>query len=148
MVQSRLGKGMRVAIVEDDPLLRESLALFFRARGWVVETYGSAEDSARALEGARFDMVICNFPLPGEDGLSVLRRVREECGNVVTVLMTAHAVEGLEEETMRTGVDGFLPKPFSTKELEGTLKRMFERRTERTAASSSGSEKRTGSGYL
>jgi len=137
-----------MAIVENDPLLRESLALFFRARGWVVETYQSAEDSAGALDGARFDAVICNFLLPGEDGLSVLRRVREECGTVVTVLMTSHAVQGLEEDRMRTGVDGILPKPFSTEELEGTLKRMLERGMERTAASSSGTEKRTGSGYL
>ena len=117
MIQSGMTRGMRVAIVEGDPLLRESLAYFFRAEGCVVELYGSAEDAARIVDAATLDVVISDFHLPGEDGLFVLRRIREERGNAVTVLITATFDADLSARTESAQVDRILLKPYSTAEL-------------------------------
>jgi two-component system, OmpR family, response regulator len=114
---------MQVAIVEDDALLRESLALFLRVKGCRVETFGSGEE-AKAGNLVGFDVVISDLMLPGDDGLSLLRRVHAASNTVITVLVTAHGNRDFPEETRRAGIDGYIPKPFSTDELEGMLLRL------------------------
>jgi DNA-binding response OmpR family regulator len=116
--------GIRVAIVEDDAPLRESLSLFLRVKGCRVETFGSAEDVGDAGKLGGFGIVISDFRLPGEDGLSLLRRVREASKTVITILVTAHGNKDFPEKTERAGIDGYIPKPFSTEELESTLLRL------------------------
>jgi DNA-binding response OmpR family regulator len=120
--------GEKIAIVEDDTLLRESLALFLRARAGRVETYGSAEEAGEAMKPGRFDIVIIDYRLPGENGLSFLRRVREASKNAGTVLITGHAGMDIRKEALSAGIDNFLTKPFSTKEFETTLRRIIEGR--------------------
>lgn len=120
--------GIRVAIVEDDALLRESLALFLRMKGCRVETFGSAEEADDPARLGEFGVVISDFLLSGEDGLSFLRRVRKANKDVTTVIITAHGNRDFLGEVGRSGIDAYLPKPISTEELEGTLKRLTEKR--------------------
>jgi len=126
MKLSRKLTGARIAIIEDDTLLRESLALFLRARGCQVNAFGSAEDAGRTGNLDGYDAVISDYLLPGENGISVLRRARESSENLVTILITAYAKADLAEEMRRAGIDAFLPKPFSTEELESALQRMID----------------------
>lgn len=116
--------GIRVAIVEDDPLLRESLAVFLRLKGCRVETFGSAEDAGDAGKLGGFGVVISDLMLPGEDGRSLLRRVHAASRAVKTVLVSAHGNMGFPEETRRAGIDGYIEKPISTEELERMLLRL------------------------
>jgi two-component system phosphate regulon response regulator OmpR len=113
--------GITVAIVEDDAPLRESLSLFLRVKGCRVVAFGSSEDAGDAGALSGFGIVISDFLLPGEDGLSLLRRVREASETVITVLVTAHGNRDFPEETRRAGIDAYIAKPFSTEELEGVL---------------------------
>jgi len=112
---------MQIAIVEDDPSLRESLALFLRVKGCRVEEFGSSEDAGDSRKLGEFGIVISAFQLPGEDGLSLLRRVREASKTVILVLVTALGNRDFPEETRRAGIDAYIAKPFSTEELEGAL---------------------------
>ena len=116
--------GIHVAIVEDDAPLRESLALFLRVKGCRVETFGSSEDAGDARTLGGFGIVISGFLLPGEDGFSLLRRVREASETVITILVTAHGNRDFPEETRRAGITAYIAKPFSTEELEGVLLRL------------------------
>ena len=117
---------LRIAIIEDDAPLRESLSTFLRVKGCRVETFACAEDAGDAAKPGRFDIVIGDYLLPGEDGLSFLRRVREGSGGAGTLLITAHARENVRSGARATGIDTFLLKPFSTKELEAALLRIVE----------------------
>ncbi len=120
--------GTRVAIVEDDMMLRESLAAFFRAKGCHVETFCSAKD-AEAIKGRKdIDAVISDYLLPGDDGFSVLRRVREASRNVITILITGYPGSDIAVQAESAGVDRILLKPFSTEELEESLRTLFEKR--------------------
>lgn len=116
--------GIHVAIVEDDAPLRESLALFLRVKGCRVEAFGSSEDAGGARKLGGFDIVISAFLLPGEDGLSLLRRVRKASRTVITVLVTAPGSRDFPGETRRAGIDAYIAKPFPTEELEGVLLRL------------------------
>jgi DNA-binding response OmpR family regulator len=116
--------GIQIAIVEDDALLLESLALFLHVKGCVVETFRSAEAAGDAGKLGGFGIVISDIRLPGEDGLSLLRRVRQASKTVITVLVTAYGNKDFREKTEYAGIDGYIAKPFSTEELEGTLLRL------------------------
>lgn len=118
--------GIGIAIIEDDVLLRKSLEIFLRVRGCRVETFGSAEEAGDAAKPGRFDIVVSDYLLPGENGLSFLRRVREDSGGAGTMLITAHAREDVRGGARAAGIDSFLPKPFSTDELEAALRRIVE----------------------
>lgn len=123
-----MSTGKRVAVVEDDQLLCDSLALFLRVKGCEVETFGSAKEARDAGSFRRFDVVISDFLLPGENGIALLRRVREESETAITILITAYRGKELPEEASRSGVVAVLYKPFSKVELEDTLQRLIERK--------------------
>lgn len=117
--------GTKIAIVEDDRLLCRSMALFLQARGARVETYASAEEAGDAVLRGGFDLVISGYLLPGENGLSFLRRVREASPSTATVLIASHAGPDLPKEASAAGIGSVLAKPFSTKELDAALYRFF-----------------------
>ncbi|MBI5576276.1 MAG: response regulator [Deltaproteobacteria bacterium] len=114
--------------MEDDEALREAIALYLREKGCFVENFACVEDASSAGGLELYDAVISDYLLPGEDGLSFLRRVRETSKNVFTILITAFAAWDLSEDAMLAGVDIFIPKPFSALELDSALQRMAERR--------------------
>lgn len=125
-MQGRLA-GASIAIVEDDALLRESLALFLRVNGCLVDTFGSSEEAMESLRDKWPGIVISDNLLPGESGFSFLRRVRQASRDSGTVLITGHARTELRTEAQAAGIDCFLQKPFSTKELESALLRIIDR---------------------
>lgn len=123
--------GARAAIIEDDVPLREALVLFLRVKGWAVDTFGSGEESAGVANWEDFTVVICDFSLPREDGLSVLRRVREASDKVVTVLIAGDSGGDLSARAESAGVDRVLFKPISTMELVGSLGPLTQNRSGR-----------------
>jgi DNA-binding response OmpR family regulator len=124
-------KGARVALIEDDGPLREALVLFLRVKGWSVDTFGSGEASAGVVHWGEYTVVICDLSLPREDGLSVLRRVREVSENVVTVLIATYPGDDISAKAESAGVDRVLFKPLSTMELVESLGILTENRSAR-----------------
>ena len=108
--------GRRVLVVDDDATLLEIVATYLSAAGAVVDT---AADSVIALELAAArepDLVVLDRMIPGVDGLTVARRLRDT-STVPIIMLTAlgepeHRIEGLE-----AGADDYLSKPFSPREL-------------------------------
>ncbi len=125
MVLYRLLSKIRMAFVEDDPILRDALSFFFETKGCHAEFFESAEDASEAAEGGRVDAVISDRVLPGEDGLSFLRRVRKNCPGAFTVLMTAYPSPGLYGEILQCGIDSLLLKPFTVEGLEQLLTKLL-----------------------
>lgn len=118
--------GARIAIIEDDSLLLDSLALYLRTKECKVETFGCAEDAGDAAQPGRYEIVISDYVLPGEDGISFLRRVRERATNAGTVLITGHTGLSIPLEAKAAGIDSFLPKPLSAGDLETVLRHILE----------------------
>ncbi len=131
MDMNQVPAGARAAIIEDDVPLREALVLFLRVKGWAVDTFGSGEESAGVANWEDFTVVICDFSLPREDGLSVLRRVREASDKVVTVLIAGDSGGDLSARAESAGVDRVLFKPISTMELVESLGALTQNRSGR-----------------
>ena len=123
--------GARVALIENDVPLREALVLFLRVKGWSVDTFGSGDESAGVVNWGEYTVVICDFALPAENGLSVLRRVREASDKVVTVLIASYPGGGISVQAESAGVDRVLFKPLSTMELVESLGALTENRSGR-----------------
>ena len=109
---------MRVLVVDDEDLLRTTLARVLKQRGMVVDT---AENGAVALEllareGAPFDVVLVDVRMPGMTGIEFLDRVKAAGYRVEVLLMTAFAEIATAVAAVKAGAHGFLTKPFVSNE--------------------------------
>jgi len=118
---------VRVLLVEDDRPLQTLLRRGLSEDGYVVDALPDGRDCDEYLCGAPYDALVLDLNLPGEDGLSVLRRLRARGHQVPVLILTARdgaadVVEGLD-----AGADDYLRKPFSFDELEARLRSLSRR---------------------
>ena len=110
--------GMRILIVEDDLLLAEAINDFFTLKGWQT---GEAHDGNEALEMAEsgsWQMILLDVMMPGRDGFSVCRRIRQ-FSDVPVFFITARVLEEDELNGYAVGADDYVTKPFSLPVLYG-----------------------------
>lgn len=103
-------------IVDDDERIRGLLQKFLIRNGFWVTAARDAAHARRLLEGLEFDLIVLDVMMPGEDGISLTRSLRQEISTPILLLTakgeTSDRIEGLE-----AGADDYLPKPFEPKEL-------------------------------
>jgi DNA-binding response OmpR family regulator len=117
-----------VALVEDDHLLREELAYFLRARGFVVHPVGSGHGLDELLTTEAIDTYIIDLNLPGEGGLSICNRLRRAMPEAGIIIMTARvAVRDRLAGYQQGGADFYLPKPVVPDELVMVLMSLSRR---------------------
>lgn len=118
----------RILVVEDDASVREALAEFLHRHGLAVATAANGIEADRRLGAARFDLVVLDLMMPGEDGLSICRRL---AGSGPPVLMmsalgdTSDRIVGLE-----IGAADYLAKPFEPRELLARIRAVLRRTRE------------------
>ena len=103
-------------IVDDDERIRSLLQKFLMRHGFLVTTARDAAHARRILAGLDFDLIVLDVMMPGEDGLSLTRGLRETMQTPILLLTakgeTENRIDGLE-----AGADDYLAKPFEPKEL-------------------------------
>lgn len=131
-----------VAIVEDEPVLREELAFQLGHLGFAVEAFESASQLYRYLAASRAPLVVLDIGLDGEDGLSVCKYLRAHDRRMGIVFVTARALRDQRLEGLQAGADAYLVKPIDIDELALVLRRLAEKSSwpavERRAASDQG----------
>ncbi len=115
-----------VMVVDDDHDLCENLWDMLREQGYRVCLASNEAEAAARLEGRHVQVVLIDMKLPGGDGRSVLKRVRELTPEARTVLITGYRDEmtQLVEEALRGGADGVCYKPFDVPQLLTLLQRL------------------------
>ena len=114
-------EGLRILVVEDEAVIRATVAEALEARGARVVEASSGEDAwARLLEGG-FDAVVTDHLMPGCTGLELVGRLRARDAHLPVVLASGRGLEGLEAELAADPYLRFLPKPFSLARLLRTL---------------------------
>jgi len=138
--------GKSILFVEDDRDIRMLLADFLAREGFAVEV---AEDGAavdRVLARTRPDLVILDLMLPGEDGLSICRRLRAR-GAVPIIMLTAKNDDVDRIVGLELGADDYLGKPFNPRELLARIRAIL-RRLERTAPAATPRRRRSFAGFV
>lgn len=115
-----------ILIIEDDSLVRKTLASQLGKRGFEVVAAGNGEDGIRAYEESGPDLVLLDVRLPDVDGLEVLRRIRERNRRAIILIMTAFDDMKTTVEAIKLGAFEYLVKPLDATELDLTIDKAFQ----------------------
>lgn len=119
----------KVLLLDDDLRLRALLERYLAEQGMTVRAVADAKALDAALARARYDVLVLDWMLPGEDGLSVCRRLQSSHPELPIVMLTARADEIDRIVGLEMGADDYLPKPFNPRELVARIKAVLRRRT-------------------
>jgi two-component system phosphate regulon response regulator OmpR len=120
------GESARVLVVDDDPGMRTLLQAYLGDSGLVVETAQDGAAMWQVLEQGMPDAIVLDLMMPGEDGLSLARRLRSQ-SNVPILMLSARGEEIDRVVGLEMGADDYLAKPFSPRELLARLRALLRR---------------------
>ncbi|MCA1379617.1 response regulator [Bradyrhizobium sp. BRP23] len=124
-----------ILVVEDDRETRTLIAKYLRNNACNVTAVADGREMSRAMADHRVDLIILDVMLPGEDGLSLCRKVRAE-NQTPIIMLTARGEDVDRIVGLEMGADDYLPKPFNPRELLARINAVLRRQAAAQAASS------------
>ncbi len=121
----RVRKQISVLIVDDDPLVRETLEEMLEDHGLEAQTAPGGEEALTAAGSSDFDAVLCDIQMPGKDGVVLLPELRELRPTTPVILMTGYASIDSAVAAMRAGAFDYITKPFKNDAVMASLERAF-----------------------
>ncbi|QIG48441.1 response regulator [Nordella sp. HKS 07] len=115
-----------IAVVDDHRDIRDLVGKYLTRHGYRVTTADSAQALRRLLERSAFDLVVLDIMMPGEDGLSLCRHLRDTT-NIPVILLTAMTEETDRIIGLELGADDYISKPFNPRELLARIKAVLRR---------------------
>jgi len=116
-----------ILAVDDDDRLRDLLKRYLTREGHDVTTAKDAASARKLMATMTFDLVILDVMMPGEDGLSLLKSVREKKSDTPVILLTARSLPAERIEGLKIGADDYLSKPFEPEELALRISSILKR---------------------
>jgi two-component system, OmpR family, phosphate regulon response regulator OmpR len=119
----------RLLVVDDDPKLRELLRRYLTEQQFEVTLAADAPSMNKLMVKQVFDLIVLDLMMPGEDGLSIVRRLRGAGDTTPVVMLTAKGDDVDRIVGLEMGADDYLPKPFNPRELVARIGAVLRRRT-------------------
>lgn len=118
-----------ILIVEDEPDIRELLNFTISRSGYSIIEAETAEDAINLLDGGRPELIIIDWMLPGMDGIDLAKKLRSEelTNDLPIIMLTARGEEADKLRSFEVGIDDYVTKPFSPKELMARIKALLRR---------------------
>jgi two-component system, NtrC family, response regulator AtoC len=113
-----------ILVVDDEKNIREVIRMVLQKKFAVVRTAASAEDALEMVRDYWYDVILTDVRMQGLDGLTFLKRVKEENSNAAVVIMTAHGNMDMVIQAMRLGAADFISKPFENQQLLQIMERL------------------------
>jgi DNA-binding response OmpR family regulator len=126
--------GVRILIVEDEDLIGDSLVLGLREEGFSVERAKDGAQAWAALQTQTWDLVVLDWRLPVQDGLTVLKRFRERDRRTPVLFLTARDAVDDRVDGLDAGADDYLCKPYAFAELLARVRALLRRGEERASS--------------
>jgi two-component system, OmpR family, response regulator len=108
---------MRILLVEDDDKIRSFIIKGLKEQGFTVDACEDGDTGFSLATGNRYNVILLDIMLPGRDGLSILRNLRERKNSVPVIVLTARSALNERLEGLNLGADDYLCKPFFIEEL-------------------------------
>lgn len=118
----------RILIVDDDLRLRDLLLRYLSEQGFEAKAAADAPAMDKLLARERFDLIVLDLMLPGEDGLAICRRLRAAGNAPAIVMLTAKGDDVDRIVGLEMGADDYLPKPFNPRELVARINAVLRRK--------------------
>jgi len=136
----------RVLVCEDEDVIREFVVINLKRAGYDVIDVGCGEDALQMFEqeNGNFDIVLLDIMMPGIDGFTVCKRLRERSSTIGIIMLTAKAQEMDKVNGLMIGADDYITKPFAPSELTARVDAIYRRvcmsfmKTEKTTVLESG----------
>lgn len=122
----RMGTPEHILAVDDDPEIRRLLVNYLERHGFRATAAADGEEMFRAMETQHFDLVVLDLMLPGEDGLSLCRRLRAR-SDIPLIMLTALGEDTDRIIGLELGADDYLAKPFNPRELLARIRTVLRR---------------------
>src|SRR5690348_1781660 len=119
----------RILVVDDDQRLRELLVKYLSGEGYEVKAVADSKAMDKQLGRERYDLLVLDLMLPGEDGLAVCRRLRSQQMSPAIIMLTAKGDDVDRIVGLEMGADDYLPKPFNPRELLARIRAILRRAT-------------------
>jgi two-component system response regulator HydG len=119
---------MRIMIVDDEMVVRESFYHWFIKAGHNVETAASGQEALTKLEDEPFDVMFVDIKMPGMDGIELLERVKEAYPDTIVIIITAYGSIESAIKAMKIGASDYLLKPFKPDQLSLVLEKIAQQR--------------------
>ena len=116
-----------IYVTDDDPGIRELVAEYLTGQGYAVETAEDAASLDRLLAARLPDLLVLDWMMPGEDGLSIARRLRAQPGFPPIIMLSAKGEDIDRIIGLEVGADDYLPKPFNPRELLARIRAVMRR---------------------
>ena len=133
----------KILVVDDDLRLRDLLKRYLSEQGFTVETVPDAQAMDRSLARVRYDLVVLDLMLPGEDGLAICRRMRKSANNVPIIMLTAKGDDVDRIVGLEMGADDYLAKPFNPRELVARIHAVLRRQAPQDTPGAPSAEPKT-----
>ncbi|GAB2927818.1 osmolarity response regulator transcription factor OmpR [Rheinheimera gaetbuli] len=130
----------KILVVDDDMRLRALLERYLVEQGYLVRAVANFEQMQRMMERENFHLVVLDLMLPGEDGLSICRRLRQQENEIPIIMLTAKGDEVDRIIGLEMGADDYLPKPFNPRELLARIRAVMRRKSKELPGAPSLSE--------
>jgi len=118
-----MAQGMKIAIVDDEQDMRQSISQWLALSGYDTETFASAEDALKALGPEYPGIVISDIRMPGMDGMQFLKKLMGADSSLPVIMITGHGDVPMAVEAMRVGAYDFLEKPFNPDRMSQLAKK-------------------------
>ncbi len=122
------GNHAKVLVVDDDLRLRDLLRRYLAEQGFNVVTAENAQGMNKLWIRERYDLLVLDLMLPGEDGLSICRRLRGAGDQTPIIMLTAKGEDVDRIVGLEMGADDYLPKPFNPRELVARINAVLRRK--------------------
>ena len=116
-----------ILVVDDDARLRDLLSRYLGEQGFEVKAAADAQQMDRLRTREHFHLIVLDLMMPGEDGLSVCRRLRGQGDQTPIIMLTAKGDEVDRIVGLEMGADDYLPKPFNPRELLARIHAVLRR---------------------
>ncbi|MCJ9749122.1 response regulator transcription factor [Neorhizobium sp. BETTINA12A] len=118
---------MRILLIEDSARLRGLVCEAIRNEGWKIDAFATAQDGRIALREGEYDLLLLDLGLPDEDGIDVLKSLREAGSQTPVLVLTARAAIDERIAGLDAGADDYLAKPFHNGELTARIRALIRR---------------------
>lgn len=122
---------MRLLLIEDDAMIRDSVCKGLRQDGFIVDWVADGDAGELALESGVYDLLLLDLGIPRKDGISVLTNLRKKGNRIPVLILTARDALADRVKGLNAGADDYLVKPFDLEELAARIHALLRRQAGR-----------------
>jgi DNA-binding NtrC family response regulator len=118
---------MNILIVDDERIVLDSCKRVLEADGYSVILATSAEKALEAMSTDAFSLILMDIKMPGRDGMSLMREVKEKWPEVPVIIMSGYVTNETVTQVSKTDAASFIAKPFTPDELAEAIRKVLEK---------------------